>query len=90
MRTIKPIPSISVTIEGEKVDILRQELLTDEVLGDALTSFEYLLNEITEAEYNIRKLYHARRSMDEELKALALKYVTNKKEAAAEEKKDTA
>lgn len=90
MKTVRPIPSITVTFENEKpVEVLRQEMLNHPAMGDLLTNYERLLNEIAELEYETAKLYHARNSMQVTLQNKAAQYVQEKNNPKpSEEKKD--
>ena len=88
MKTIKPIPSITVTFEdGEPVEVLRQEILNNPAMGDMLTNYERLLNEIAEIEYETAKLYHAKASMQNNLERMAAQYVQEKKNPKKPEEK---
>lgn len=88
MKAIQPIKVFTVKYEGENITIYREEIMRDETLADALTSYERLIDEVILAEYEMRKLVHARISMMNELQNLVFKYVKNKENPPKEDKED--
>ena len=78
MKKIDPIQQLNVNIDGTDYPLLRQEILKDDELGHILTTYERLLNEISELEYETSKLIHAKRSMNAALQNRALAYMQAK------------
>lgn len=78
MKKLEPIKVFNVKYDDKDIAVYREELMRDEALADALTSYERLLDEAVIAEYEMRKLVHARVSMMNELQNLVFKYVQNK------------
>ena len=78
MKVIQPIKVFNIKYDGKEIVVYREELMSDEILADALTSYERLLDDAVLAEYEMRKLVHARVSMMTELQNLVFKYVENK------------
>jgi len=75
MSEMTPLKDIVVKHNGQDIKILRQEILDNPTLSTLLLNYERISNEIFEAEYQLRKAAHAKRSMEQELKEKMLKYV---------------
>lgn len=84
MKEMTPLKDIVVKHNGQDVKILRQEILDNPTLSILLLAYERATNEIAEAEYQLRKAAHAKRSMEQELKEKMLKYVIDTRFAATE------
>lgn len=85
MKKIDGIKSVTVKYEDRDIVVKRSEMLDDPTLEDRLTSLDRVNDEACIAEYELKKLIAARRTLISELHQLTTRYVHNKMAPETEE-----